>query len=68
MTYDPLPPDLKNPYRAGSKKAQAFELFRAGGERADLLAKIAALGVKEATAASWVNIFRKLVMRDGEGK
>ncbi|TAK83975.1 MAG: hypothetical protein EPO20_16070 [Betaproteobacteria bacterium] len=59
--YDALPQDMKNPYRAGSKKAQAFEICRAGGERAALVAKVEQLlGVSNATACTWVSLFRKV--------
>lgn len=50
----------KNPYREGSKKRKAFDIFAKGGERKSILAAIHKLGVTEATSASWVNLFRKV--------
>lgn len=60
VKYDRVPQSVKNPYREGSKKHKAFEIFREGGERASILAKIAKLGTTDSTGASWVNLFRKV--------
>lgn len=50
----------KNPFREGSKKAKSFDLFAKGGERGAILAGMKKLGVTDATAATWLNIFRKV--------
>lgn len=58
--YDKLPKSVKNPYAPGSKKAEAFELFRAGGERAALYAKLRQLGVAHHTALNWITLFLRV--------
>ena len=60
VSYDKVAASVKNPYREGTMKAKAFDIFRDGGERAEILAKVLKLGVTESTAASWVNLFRKV--------
>ena len=50
----------KNPFREGSKKEKCFALFAKGGERGAILAGMKKLGITEATAATWLNLFRKV--------
>lgn len=57
--YEKVPPSVENPYRASSKKARAFELFREGGERRAVIAKLEALGITNSSARRWINLFRK---------
>ena len=53
--------NLPNPFRPDSMKAKAFELFRAGGRRKDLIEAIKKLGATRATASSWLQFFRVYV-------
>jgi len=65
-TYPKLAANIKCPYREGSKKAASFNIFRAGGARAEILRKVKNLGATESTAASWINLFRKVKAEGAE--
>jgi hypothetical protein len=69
VTYLPLPNrTLANPFREGTKKARAFELYRAGGERRKLLVDIEKLGARRSTAETWVQIFNVYTRGTREAK
>jgi hypothetical protein len=51
----------KNPYREGSMKEKAFNIFAKGGERSKMIEAIVKLGATENTASSWIQFFRKYV-------
>jgi hypothetical protein len=58
VTYLPISSEkLPNPFRPGSKKARCFDLYRAGGQRAQLIEEMRKLGVAWSTARTWLNIF-----------
>jgi hypothetical protein len=50
-----------NPYRKGSKKAEAFEAYKKGGPRNEVVAAIRKTGVTEGTANTWVYFFSTLI-------
>lgn len=60
-TVAPAPKGTPNPYREGSKKRDAFSIYCEGGERSVLIEKIKKLGVTDASAASWLFFFGKVV-------
>lgn len=47
----------RNPYREGTKKAKAFDIYKGGGTRAEVLAAIKKTGVTDSTANTWMYFF-----------
>lgn len=69
VVYLPIPnQEAPNPFRRGSVKAKCFEVFRAGGDRQELIAKMREMGVTRSTCATWVHIFRVYTRGLREGK
>jgi hypothetical protein len=54
---DLLAKTFPNPYRAGSKKAAAYELFYETADRPAAIEAMLKLGVTAATAATWLSLF-----------
>lgn len=50
-----------NPYREGSKKAEAFEAYKEGGPRDEVVAAIRKVGVTNSTASTWMGFFSQVV-------
>jgi hypothetical protein len=55
------PADVPNPYRPGTMKHDAFELYKRGGLRGEIVAAIESLGATLASAHTWVYYFGRYV-------
>lgn len=55
----------RNPYREGTKKAKAFDIYQAGGTRAEVIASIKKTGVTDSTASTWAYFF-SCVVKNGK--
>jgi hypothetical protein len=67
--YLPLPRNsLANPFRAGTKKAQCFEIFARGGARDALIAQMEQTGAAGNTVRTWLAIFRAYARGVREGR
>jgi hypothetical protein len=62
IVIPPTPKALPNPHREGSRKRRCFEIYRAGGEREQLLRAMRAVGVAKNTARIWFGLFGQYVL------